>query len=124
MISRVEHSGVKGMKWDKRKEVDLSPERQIFNQIMMGQYKGELTPEEQAKFVADRFSLEQKVRTDATSGGKDRYEMSNDELDTFIKNLETPKKKVKELSKKKVASGKKRATKIIDKNSKKKVPSG
>jgi hypothetical protein len=124
MISNLGHSGVKGMKWENRKEVDLSPERQIFNQIMLGQYKGELTPEQQAKYVSDRFALEQKIASGKTSKGKDVYEMTNDELQGFISNMGVAKEKVKSLDKKKVASGKKKAKTILDKNSKKKVSNG
>ncbi len=123
--NNVSHSGVKGMKWkDKKPPEELSPERQTFNEIMLGQYKGPMTKDEQAKYVAERFALEQQIATKKKFGGKDRYQMSNAELKDAIAGLGITKEKVKSLDKKKVARGKKRATKIISENSKKVVPNG
>jgi len=110
----IAHSGVKGMKWKEKKSPEaLSPERQTFNEIMLGQYKGPLTPEQQAKFVKERFDLEQKVGSGKTSGGNTMYSMSNDQIKEFLANAGTMKKKLSDTDKKKRAVAKKKVYDLL-----------
>ena len=124
MIGNVfEHSGVKGMKWKEHKiEEDLSPERITFNQIMMKTYKGPMTPDEQAKFVAERFKLEQQIGSGKTKMGNTMYNMSNEDILGFLESHGTMHKSTADIKKDKAKTkkGADLAEKALGKSKKKK----